>query len=327
MNDTEILTQLAGTDAYAPGTEMPSSAWSRETARSEIERRMGMEPRETTDQPNITSSQQQQDAAPPPSAPDQVITAPQQRTSPGRRRPLLVGVGVVAAVVFVGAAALGIVAVVGDDATSPVAAPTVTAAPVTTQPPTTTTVPGFTVDEALAVSDSYFAAYEAGDVDAMLALFAPDLVLIFPEGGSSSLEQYEQLFTWKLAEGTVFTPSECDATTVEDAGITVVCEYAHHPYSAIVVGAPATAFTLTMIVTPNGSISWLSDRSHSPAFVTDGPLRSWVEQNYPGDGVKVRCCFWDSVEDARAAGLIRAQYAEEWATYLEANGCTYTDGC
>jgi len=37
--------------------------------------------------------------------------------------------------------------------------------------------------------------------------------------------------------------------------------------------------------------------------------------------------LWETVEEAEAAGTLRAQYAEEWAKYLEANGCTYLDGC
>ncbi len=35
-----------------------------------------------------------------------------------------------------------------------------------------------------------------------------------------------------------------------------------------------------------------------------------------------------SVEEAELLGRIRSEYAQEWADYLEANGCTYHDrGC
>lgn len=43
MNDAKMLEQFALTDAYAPETDMPASAWSRDTAFSEIERRIGMQ--------------------------------------------------------------------------------------------------------------------------------------------------------------------------------------------------------------------------------------------------------------------------------------------
>ncbi len=336
---TDPRERLRRIDPSPVDAEPPSGAIEATAVIHEIERRMGMEPRETPDQPTITSSQQQQEAAPPPSAPDQVITAPQQRTPPGRRRPLLVGVGGVAAVLFVGAAALGIVAVVGDDAPSPVAAPTTTAAPVTTQPPPTTVVPSqpFTVDEALAVSDAYFAAYEAGDVDAMLALFAPDARFINGIAGSMSREDWEKLYVFKVAEGTVLTTRDCTATTT-GSGLstpasesameaTVRCEYGHHEYLSRAVDGPVVPHRMTMVVTPAG-VTRLQDNPGSPNFTTVGdPFTGWMLAQHPEDLSAVGCCGWDSVEHARQTGLLQVQFVDEWAAYLEANGCTYTDGC
>lgn len=43
MNDTQILEQLAKSDAFAPTMSMPASAWDRSTARSEIQRRIDMQ--------------------------------------------------------------------------------------------------------------------------------------------------------------------------------------------------------------------------------------------------------------------------------------------
>ncbi|MEE8492322.1 MAG: sigma factor [Acidimicrobiia bacterium] len=43
-----------------------------------------------------------------------------------------------------------------------------------------------------------------------------------------------------------------------------------------------------------------------------GAERSWL---YAGD----------SVAEAEQAGTLRGQYADEWAAYLDANGCTYQD--
>ncbi len=47
MNDIQILERLAATDAYAPETDMPLSAWSREVAFSEVERKIGVPVRQT----------------------------------------------------------------------------------------------------------------------------------------------------------------------------------------------------------------------------------------------------------------------------------------
>lgn len=316
MNDVQLVTLVAETDAYAPHSPLPAATWSHEAALLEIERRMGMDTRDTNEKetpPGVTPQIK-------PTASPKTTEGLTKETGKRRWSGALVAAAAFAVVVIVGLAIL--LASGGGDDVAP-ATPVTTQAPPTTQAAPTTQAPSqITVDEALAVSDAYFAAYEAGDVDAMLALFTSDLDLSMP-GGGSSLEEWEKLYTWKLAEGTVLTPSEC-VTTVEDTGITVVCEYAHHQYPAILVGAPATAHTLTMTVTPNGSISGLRDSFQQPGFVTDGPFELWVRRNHPvGEGDKVRCCGWASVEDARAAGLIRAQYAEEWAAYLEANGCAF----
>ncbi len=331
MNDSQVLTQLAETDAYAPGTEMPTLAWSRETARSEIERRMGMEPQETTDQP--TSPQQQ--AAPPPSAPDQVITAPQQRTSPGRRRPLLVGVGAVAAVLFVGAAALGIVAVVGDDATSPAAAPTATAAPVTTQPPTTSTVPALTVDEALAVSGDFIEAWNTGDADAVLGLLTPEVALsekysaLSNFGDSAGFEAidrafFEQHLAWSTAQGTTFASPECAVTEQGAAGaVTVSCEFGWLYAPEQAVDASPVPTVLTMVVTPDG-ISELAFE-YVPRFGLDSFDR-WVGDNHSDNSEFVGFGDWNSVAEAEQSGILRAQYVSEWVAYLEANDCSFQPG-
>ena len=36
---------------------------------------------------------------------------------------------------------------------------------------------------------------------------------------------------------------------------------------------------------------------------------------------------WTSEEQGREYGLIRAEYAQQWAQCREANGCNYLDGC
>ncbi|MCZ6455869.1 MAG: hypothetical protein O6650_01320 [Actinobacteria bacterium] len=105
MNDTQLLARLAEANAYGKEAPLPETIWTSELALREIERRMGMKPTESPDQPTVTSSQQQQEAAPPPSAPDQVITAPQQRRRQGRRGPLVAIAAAVVVVLVIGVAA------------------------------------------------------------------------------------------------------------------------------------------------------------------------------------------------------------------------------
>jgi len=120
MNDIQILKQLADTDAYAPGTAMPSLAWSRKTARSEIERRMGMDTKDTannTETPLGATEQRE------PATPTTVDDKPTKQT--GKRR--WSGAVVAAAafgivVVIVGAVAL-LATVESNDAVAPAAGP------------------------------------------------------------------------------------------------------------------------------------------------------------------------------------------------------------
>lgn len=120
MNDTQLLTRLAEANAYGKEAPLPETIWTSELALREIERRMGMKPTESPDQPTVTSSQQQQEAAPPPSAPDRVITSPQQRRQQGRRTPL-VAIAAVVVVLVIGAAA-AILTLSGDGGDDVVAA-------------------------------------------------------------------------------------------------------------------------------------------------------------------------------------------------------------
>jgi hypothetical protein len=147
---TDPRERLRRIDPAPVDVEPPSGAIEAVAVIHEIERRMGMKPTESTE-PTITSSPQQQEAVPLPSAPDQVLTSPQPRTSPGSRRRLLVGVGALAAALFVGAAVLGIIA-----ASTPVA--------------------GDRADPATVLA-AYAEARNAGDVDGAVAFYAEDAVV------------------------------------------------------------------------------------------------------------------------------------------------------
>lgn len=139
MNDAQLLEQLSLTDAYAPDTDMPSAAWTRDAAFSEIERRMA----ERTEQ--------------------RATSMPPQRL---RRTGLLVAAAAFVAVMIVG---LALILSLGDGpddgpattvppTTTTEATTTTTAAPTTTTteaPPTTTTVAPPEVD---AAAVAYFEA-------------------------------------------------------------------------------------------------------------------------------------------------------------------------
>lgn len=210
--------------------------------------------------------------------------------------------------------------------TATTAAQVTTATPVTTQPLTTTTAPVVTVDEALAVKDAYIEAYNAGDADAVLALFEPD-----PRMSQGTLVRdlvtFERYVAWSIAQGTTVTASDCTANELEDA-VRLSCDSTRHQHLAVAVGAPAPQGILTLIVSADGIRRFAEANSPSDFAVVNVPFDRWLAENHPED-FKTRIGFgaWDSVAEAQQAGVLRGRYADEWAVYLVANGCTYLDAC
>ena len=57
------------------------------------------------------------------------------------------------------------------------------------------------------------------------------------------------------------------------------------------------------------------------------PFRSWMTEKHPEILDSIGFGNWTSIEEAHENGRLTAQYAAEWAAYLEANGCAYDDSC
>ena len=207
-----------------------------------------------------------------------------------------------------------------DVARQPAQTPTTT--PVTTQPPPTATAAVFTVDEALSVKDAYIEASNAGDVDAVLALFEPDSSVVV---GTLTVDlvTFERYLVWSIAEGTTVTASDCTANELED-GVELTCGSTRHQHLAVAVGAPAAEGTLTLRVTADGIRNFVEDNNPSDFNVVNVPFDRWLEENHSEDfDTRIRAGAWDSVAEAEQAGTLRGRYADEWAAYLDANGCTY----
>lgn len=211
-------------------------------------------------------------------------------------------------------------------------------APATTPPtqPTGTTqaqpdeeadpVQKITVEEALIVTDRYWAAYDTGDFVTLATLFPADAVT---ERFSRSeffawLEQYR---AWGIAEGNRQTARECNAAaTSVGTSISVSCTYEDLSVLHEAVGAPPVRITINMSIGADGIRSYFF--SPSPFYVI-GPFLLWMEEHHPGvapsGDATVPITLSNSVEEAELFGRIRAEYAEEWAAYLDANGCSYSD--
>ena len=97
-------------------------------------------------------------------------------------------------------------------------------------------------------------------------------------------------------------------------------------YLVEVRGAPAPEGTLAMNISADGIIIFRESNNPSDFAVTYAPFDRWLEESHPEDfHARIRLGGWDSVSEAEQAGTLRARYADEWATYLNAKGCTYRE--
>ncbi len=226
---------------------------------------------------------------------------------------------------------------------------------------TTTTMP-LPSDEALAVADAYFAAYNAGDIDAVFSLFTPDNRPghdgtkrasytwegkgvsvgggVASEGGDGPWNQRLYL---DAAQGTVLRSPSCTLTddqSPEHTLITCVYEIVDAPTRA--VNAPSVPVTMMLTLTPAG-ISEITETYGEVDFDhVREPFRRWLEANRPdvtclAQTLEGGWCTDYEDEDSEERfgdvalwtdlGRIIAQYADEWAAYLQENNCSYLDGC
>ena len=176
----------------------------------------------------------------------------------------------------------------------------------------------------MAVKDAYIEASNAGDADAVLALFEPDVraaVSIF--GGD--LVTFERFLVSSIAEGTTVTAENCTARERGDA-IRLSCDSTRHAYLAVAVGAPAPEGNLSLSVTVDGIRSLAEANSFLDFEVSTYRLTvGWRSTTRSTSTHASRSVLGDSVAQAEQAGTLHGQYADEWAAYLEENGCTYQD--
>ena len=195
-------------------------------------------------------------------------------------------------------------------------------APATT-PPTTASVEeaGFTNEEALAVAEAYFAAYQVGDVEAMLGLFAPDAeIYVGPGNGLPELEQY---VTWDLAQETTNSSVTCAVRDIIESRVKVACDYGVIQGLAAAVEATPVPIEMTFYITEDG-IYIAAEGLGQPDFrAVRTPFKAWMNENHPEDTSGTDFRGWSTVEEAERNGVLRLQYGLEWAAYLKTQGCSY----
>ena len=76
-------------------------------------------------------------------------------------------------------------------------------------------------------------------------------------------------------------------------------------------------------------VDFVAVNTDNQALESSQAPNAWLSANHPQDAAAADCCGESgSIEEARADGELRRQYADLWTAYLQDNGCTYTDiGC
>jgi hypothetical protein len=179
----------------------------------------------------------------------------------------------------------------------------------------------------LDTANQFFAAYNAGDPDSVMALLAPGAVISDYYIAGSTVGDWEMEMVWGTAQGTVVVDPTCSVTA--DMGLTVVVDCSTETYLAVAqaVSADPVPTHLTMILA-EGEIRQLSYAYGYPFFTTvSTPFDAWIWNHRNEDATRVGHGRWETVDEARENGLLTAKYAKEWADYLEANGCSIEDDC
>ncbi|MGI9605109.1 MAG: hypothetical protein ACR2P0_03125 [Acidimicrobiales bacterium] len=204
---------------------------------------------------------------------------------------------------------------------------------------------------ALTTADDYFDAYNAGDADALLGLLTEDAVIddnfsIQPDDRA----EWELLMVWFLAQGSELTTPECRVTDeVPGTSATVSCRTTEINAVIRASQSPPVKAIITLDVTPAGitrrDITYGADDfgeldvrfdQLQAAGTADDPVvdfrhssarfENWLTLERP-EAVDARFGFAANREEAERTGIARAALAQEWADFLEANGCTYLDNC
>lgn len=178
-------------------------------------------------------------------------------------------------------------------------------------------------------ANAFHVAYNAGESDEVLALFSADATFFSNFTGSTTTEESEMGLVWDAAQGTELTSGGCTVTPTEPRQLlNVLCVGETRDALSQALGASAVPTRVLMAVTPEG-ITRLEYTFGQPDFDTKVvPFGRWMDAHHPGDAdAAAGFGHWTTVDEARALGQIRAQYAREWAEYLKQNRCTYRDDC
>ena len=212
-------------------------------------------------------------------------------------------------------------------------APTATSAPTTTIPHT------FTADDARAVMDTYYEAYNIGDIDLVMAQHSDamdsivvtnchDVGTLCDPADSLDMISTEHYMAFRAA-GAGFADIRVCLVKDEQSqdGIhTIECHYWDYtPVTWQVRVGPGVPIVDTAVVSAAG-IEQLKRLVGPPDYRAEAEhFNDWLLRSHPEDAID--CCEWDSRESAQQAGTQMLEIANAWGVFLKSAGCVPSSRC
>jgi hypothetical protein len=192
----------------------------------------------------------------------------------------------------------------------------------------------FLTADAEVIVAAWFEASNGPDSNQVIALLAPDAPVTSEFFGEVTRDLYERMVAWNAAQGVQYSAPECvyveggEFASLKGRGTFFVsAECVSETVDALsqVLEKDGVATVVQMILGPDG-IQGLSLSYGDRDFLYLGtPFEDWVAVNHPGDGE--RMLWGETIAESVSNGLLRRQYATEWAAFLDEQGCEFSDRC
>jgi hypothetical protein len=173
---------------------------------------------------------------------------------------------------------------------------------------------------ALATANNFITLANAGDIESVMALFAPDATFTDIAGsgpGTYRRDDFTMMLEWHAAQATQIIDVACSIAGTSGGAASVSCEAGAQEAITRAAGRDPVPITLQMTIGSDGIREWIRVIGQPDFIMCCQDFIGWVNANHPEDRATIDFGNWTSVAEARASGQLIARLAEEWAVTLE----------
>jgi len=193
----------------------------------------------------------------------------------------------------------------------------------------TTTLFTEEVDAALAIGEQYVESFNSHDADSVMSLMSSETVFASNFTGETPSDFWHERLIWNAAQGTLLSEAKCSVVDTEGPEVLVSCEHGTHDAVSQAVDGPPVPTVTTLTVTSDRIVDLFEEYSSPDFNHVRNPFNAWLAMAHPDtfEAGTLDFAAWADAAEADANGALVAEYAAEWASYLEENGCTFLDDC